>query len=572
MQCFSSIEIDQYLLETASPHKQEMAKHIANCPRCRSLYQEQFEEQALWSTELFVEALPDSFTINVMAALEHEELDSEATRAAMSGTKSSLFQQEIESSSARMTVTENPSTVAAKGLHKRRAAIFWKPMIGAASLLILFSAVILYSVPTLAETLRSLFTHKNVDIGLLRAQELGLVEHPNIKVKDKGYTVIVNEAVADPTRVVMALQLYGPDGKHDRNRLVFGSENSIKIKDDQGKIVGKMYDMGATNDFYYLVAFFPEPLQTDRITIEGRLTQLGNPMANIPLSQGRWNFDFSIDMKEANKKTAITPLKGSYTAPDGMTIRLKRLTRMVQGVRLELDTELSEEALARSPSELWKQQGLRFHLEDMHGEVIQTVNTRNVTKGRGMVMTQSSHSGDRPGLMHLSYTFEYLPMDRPYTFVFDGYFISERDDASVQFEPSKLKAQPVPFHFDGDELLLRDFTVESPPNTNGEEVEGALHLDGKLRNENLQSEWTLKAFNNKEYAITMRGASTTENSSGWKDGYIRLGGPDLGGLFEFRAKGLAQIPDRLQLTRTVVDRLYTNVDWSAQIKEEIKKP
>ncbi|MEK3914215.1 hypothetical protein [Paenibacillus sp. FSL H7-0331] len=128
-----------------------------------------------------------------------------------------------------------------------------------------------------------------------------------------------------------------------------------------------MYDMGATNDFYYLVAFFPEPLQTDRITIEGGLTQLGNKMGNIPIRQGQWNFDFSIDMKKANKKTTITPLKGSYTTPDGMTVRLKRLTRMVQGVRLEHDTELSEEALARSPQELWKQQGLKFHLEDMQG-------------------------------------------------------------------------------------------------------------------------------------------------------------------------------------------------------------
>jgi hypothetical protein len=159
-------------------------------------------------------------------------------------------------------------------------------------------------------------------------------------------------------------------------------ENSIKIKDDKGQIVGNMYDMGMTNDFYYLVANFPEPLQTDRITIEGRLTQLGNKIQNTPYLIGQWNFDFSIDMKEAKKKTTVTPLKGSYTAPDGMTVRLKRLTRMVQGIRLELDTELSEEALVRSPGELWKQQGLKFHFEDMQGDEIHSVNTRKGPIGR----------------------------------------------------------------------------------------------------------------------------------------------------------------------------------------------
>jgi hypothetical protein len=128
---------------------------------------------------------------------------------------------------------------------------------------------------------------------LLRAQEYGLVHRPNIKVKDKGDMVKVDEVVADPTRVVMALQLFGPD------------------------------------DFYYMVAFFPEPLQTDSITLEGQLTQLGNEIRNIPVTRGDWSYRFSIDMKEARKQTKVTSFEGSYTSPDGMTIRLKRLTQMV---------------------------------------------------------------------------------------------------------------------------------------------------------------------------------------------------------------------------------------------------
>jgi len=549
MQCLTNDEMEEYITDNHLSEKQLVASHIATCLRCRTLYQTQLEEQIRWSQELFEEVLPDSFTTNIMDLIEHEEIELAA----------------IENTFVTDTVAHR------KSLFKKRRSGYWKVMIGVATLLIIMGSVLMYTVPTLAEKLRSLFGQDSgVDIGLLRAQEFGLIEHPNIMVKDKGYTIKIDEAVGDPTRVIIALQLFGPDGKHDRKRLKFYPTNKINVKDDKGKIVGELYDMGITNDFYYMVAFFAEPLQTDRITIEGRISQLGSKMKNIQYFQGNWNFDFTIDMKEANKKTTITPLNSSYTTPDGMTVRLKRLTRMVQGIRLELDTELSEEALIRSPGEMWKQQDLKFHFEDMQGNEIHTVNTRKIPN-KDSVMAETHLPDDKPGLMHWSYTFKYLPQDNPYTFVFDGYSVSERDDASIVFEPSKLKKHPVPFYADGDEIMLKDFTIVSPPNANGEEVEGALHLDGRLWNEVAYNydQWTLTIPDGQEYTVSMRGSSTTKGS-GWKDGYIILGGGG-SGLFEFRAPGMTIIPDRLELRRTILNRLYTNVDWSVQMKED-KQP
>ncbi len=584
MQCLTTDEMEEYITDAHMSQKQHVASHIATCFHCLTLYQKQRKEQDRWSQELFEEVLPDSFTTNVMALIEREEIELTTSNDLMKVPikqdtipNASHLEQSDGIRSVPVTVIE-PTSVAEtvsttrKGLFKRRSTGFWKIMIGVAALLIIMSSVLMYSVPTLAEKLRSLFGQDSgVDIGLLRAQEFGLVEHPNINVKDKGYTIKIDEAVADPTRVIIALQLFGPDGKHDRNRLEFYPTNNITIKDDQGEIVGKLYDMGVTKDFYYMVAFFAEPLQTDRITIEGRISQLGNKSRNIQYLQGEWNFDFSIDLKEAKKKTMVKPLNSSYTTPDGMTVRLKRLTRMVQGVRLELDTELSEEALIRSPGELWKQQDLKFHFGDMQGNEIHSVNTRKVPS-KDSVMAGSHLPGDKPGLMHWSYTFKYLPQDNPYTFVFDGYSVSERDDASIQFEPSKLKDHPVPFYADGDEIMLKDFTIESPPNTNGEKVEGVLHLDGRLWNEVAYDydQWTLKIPDGQEYTVSKRGSSTTE-ASGWKDGYIILGG-GRNRLFEFRAPGMTTIPDRLELRRTIVNRLYTNVEWSAPMKEEHKLP
>lgn len=486
MKCLSPFEIEQYILSTPTSRPFEVVDHIAACAHCNLIYHTLLEEQEEWSQALFEEKLPDSFTAQVMASIEYVELE-------------------------KVTVPDrkrkNP-----KILKSLRIAM------GAALLLVVLSAVILYSVPTLAETLRSLFVKDNVDIGLLRAQEFGLVEHPNIKVKDKGYTIKIDEAVADPTRVIVALQLFGPDGKHDRHRLGFGEGNKIEVKDDQGKIVGELYDIGFTNDFYYMIANFSEPLQTDQITVEGHITELGSKDRNIPALQGDWNFSFSMDMTKANEQTTSTPLTGSYTSPDGLTVTLKKLTHMVQGVRFEFDTELSDEALNRSPGELWKQQGVKFHFEDSAGEEIHSVNARKLPS-KDSVMSRSSTPGDKPGLMHWSYTFKYLPQDTPYTFVLDGYFILEKDGSMVQFEPSKLKEHPIPFAFDGDELMLNDFTVESPPDTNGSTKEGSLHFSGRLRNEFMNSEWIFKGLEGKEYPLSGRGAYSTDGS-GWKDGYI----------------------------------------------------
>lgn len=540
MKCLSPFEIEQYILSIPTSRPLEVVDHIADCAHCNLIYYTVLEEQGEWSQALFEEMLPESFTAQVMASIEFVELE-----------KAMVSDKERKN-------LKNPK--------------FLKLAMGAALLLVVLSAVILYSVPTLAETLRSLFVKNNADIGLLRAQEFGLVEHPNIKVKDKGYTIKIDEAVADPTRVIVPLQLFGPSGKHDRERLVLADGNRIEVKDDQGKVVGELYDMGFTSDFYYMIVNFSEPLRTDQITIEGHITELGSKRKNIPILKGDWNFSFSMDMTEANKQTTSTPLTGSYTTPDGLTVTLKRLTHMVQGVRFEMDTELSEEALNRSPGELWKQQGLKFHFEDEQGEEIQSVNARK-SKSTDSVMSSSSIPGDKPGLMHWSYTFRYLPQDTPYTFVLDGYFIPEKDDATVQFEPAKLKEHPVPFTFDGDELMLNDFTVESPPNTNGSMKEGSLHFSGRLRNEFTNSEWIFKDLEGNEYPLSGRGVFSFRGT-GWKDGYIVIvesQSNNKKNFFEFRAEGLTKIPDQLQLIRTIVNRLNTNVDWFVPIMEVSKK-
>ncbi len=539
MKCWKPEDFEQKSLNGTDFSSTEMKHHLAGCEFCRNTYAEWMEEQENLMQLLYPDMLPASFTEGVMQSISSEV---------------EIFKDSI--------VTANETK-----LHQaRRFQKRWKLAAVIAVLIVFISTATFFSVPTLADMVRSFFAGNNADIGLLKAQELGLVQHPNIKVTDKGYILKIDEAVADSTRVVVALQLFGPDGKHDRNNITFDDKNYIFIKDEKGNKVGEMYDYGSTADFYYMIAFFSEPIKTDRLTIEGKIQELGKSGTHIPTVPGNWDFKFDVDLKEANKLTHIIPLQGEYTSPDGLTVHLKRLTRMVQGVRLEFDTQLSEEALKRSPEELWKEQKLAFHFEDLEGNEIHSVNSRKMPR-TDSVMTSSKIAGNIPGLMHWSYTFKYLPTDSPYMFILDGYSIAEIDGTSVEFNPLKLKEKPIKLEWQKDQLELKDFTVENPPDTNGDAPESSLQITGELWNEFGFDKWALRTLDNSEFISQPRGGMSIGGNT-WKDGKMVMEGGVQTKPFEFRFPALNPIPDKLTLVRTVIGKRYTNTDWRLELFEK----
>ncbi|PUA36974.1 hypothetical protein C8Z91_22820 [Paenibacillus elgii] len=115
------------------------------------------------------------------------------------------------------------------------------------------------------------------------------------------------------------------------------------------------------------------------------------------------------------------------------------------------------------------------------------------------------------------------------------------------------------FRMDGDDIRLKGFTIEQPPNTNGEETEGTLHVDGEFWNEFSYDDWAARDSEGKEYRVSMRGASSSKGS-GWKDGTIELGED-----YEFRIPGMLTVPERLTLIRNVVNKRYVNVDWLVEM-------
>lgn len=418
--------------------------------------------------------------------------------------------------------------------------------------------------PALAQKLRSIFVGHTVDNGLLKAEEYGLVYSPNIKVSDKGYTLRIEEAAADPARVVVALQLYDNKGKHDRKILSLLKDNQIVVKNENKEVIGIMRDVGKTDDYYYLEAVFPEPVLSNKLTIEGDITALGAD--NTDKIIGDWSFSFNMDIEQAHRATSTTIINKSYTSPSGMTITVKSLTWMVQGVRLEIDTQLSKEALSRSSDELWKNQRLMYHFEDIDGNEIHSVNTRK-SPSQDSLISQSHVPGNTPGVMHSSFTFIYLPEDKPFQFVLDGVSIQENDGSSIKVDPAQLKDHPIKFPTGNeDNIVLNDFYFkEIIPGEKQSEV-GAIAVSGTIVSDQRFDKWSLMDDSGNKYKIYSHGASS-EYGDGWKNGVIELSGGRPGESHEFHAEGFKSTSRNFTLIREMIGRRYMDVDWRMELKK-----
>ncbi|MGG4128529.1 DUF4179 domain-containing protein [Paenibacillus illinoisensis] len=488
----------------------------------------------------------------------HDPVDHKIKQFLKSKTRDVILPDTVQ-----LAVEDALSSLSEQKSKKKSYFVQWRWAAAVIALFFAIGAITIYTVPTFAEMIRSLFAKDNPDIGLLRAQELGLVHNPHIKVKDKGYTLVIEEAVADPTRVTVALQLFDKKGKHERERLILGEANNITIKDDKGNTVGSMYDMGYTNDFYYMVEFFSEPLQTDKITIEGNINTLGN--RDVPSIEGNWDFSFDLDMKEANSKTRVEELSGTYTTPHGLTVHLKRITRMVQGVRFELETELDDAAMARSPGDLWEKQALSFHFENLDKEEIHSVNPRKL--GYMDSLMTFDYSVIEKGKMRWSYTFKYLPENEPYRFVLDGYSIAEVDGSKFSFRPAEL-SEPKSFKVLKDRIDVIGTSLEK--SQRGDKTdELAVLFYGSMDNEIRHELWTAYDSEGKQYIVSKRGASSLENSlpDQWRKGFISMGDRNMKSPYEFRIEGLDHIPEELTMEREVVDKRYNDPNWFVLLNE-----
>jgi len=516
MKCWTKQEMEVALLDK---DQSLLQSHIAHCQACRSLYAACLAEQEEWNQSLFPDVLPDAWDEKVMSALgnitiEGETVQEDSTRILHSGKRNRVL---------------------------RRTGI-------AAAIFILLCGVLVYAQPTIAELVRSLFNADgSADIGLLEARKLGIVQDPKVKVTDQGYTLEINEVVADGTRIVIAVKLTDREG-----RVVRGLDSGaldwrgLKITDDTGQEIAELKSLGGAKYFDKLTFIITKPMASNTIHVSGDFKEL---MLNLnkPRIQGHWKFDFTVDMTRANELTKVEPLGAQYTTPEGLHIQMNRLVRTPSGVSLEITTSLSKDAIVRSSLDMQQQLLLMYHFEDEQGTTISLVNSQN--GGLDSLIAQYHTLDEQTGETHWVYTFMYLPFDKQQVrFVLDGYSLPLERQASVNFHPTMLGAKPVVFEDAGDTIQLLGMKIDKNPNEQDGELVGLINFAGQARNMFYQEEWVVQDGQGRQYPVQFRG--------GIEGGEMKKIDGD------FIVEGMMELPEQLTLMRKVVNQRFTDVNWS----------
>ncbi|ANY66020.1 hypothetical protein BBD42_05770 [Paenibacillus sp. BIHB 4019] len=487
---------------------------------------------------LFEDRLQDDFTDRVMLELEGIDIE-----AAGNSDPDPLDLEPGVSSIAQQV----------KRQHAARKSLRRKAWGLAAAAVVLAGSTLLYAQPTLADMVRSLFAQNSyVDNGMKQAQEAGLVQHSDASAENQGYTLKVNEVIADSTRLIVGIDIYDAKGNPVAGEIQSTNGNFVLFDVDRGHIgdipYGIMTGGNTTTSRFEFV--FRRPVLKDKLQFDAYINQIalhqGTPGADGFSSKtvkGQWTLRVDVDLSKAKAQTLLTPIGISYETPSGIRIQMQGATRTPSGGSLEFTTSLTPEAASRA---LNGQSGfnlLNYHLEDEQGNVLEK--SPSMTE---MEFSSRRYEFDRwSGLTKWFYQFDDFAYDKQQIrFVLDSYMIREKGEAAVIFDPSQASAEnPVLFEDAGDSLLLKGLTVNS-------DGVGKIQIGGTFSNPNFASDtWIAVDENGKEYRMSVGGGYSEQNPN-------LDDGADLG----FVMFGMNSMPKELTIKRTVINRQYKDADLS----------
>ncbi|MNB97411.1 hypothetical protein D3C75_446380 [compost metagenome] len=518
MKCWSITQMEESLINR---DQSELMKHIETCTSCSAIYEELLQEQIDWSSALFTESLPSSFTNQVMEALHEAHIEVPLDR-----------------------VQENMNSSRKPARRKHKSMQRWTV---AAAVLLLLCGSLIYSIPSIAEIVRSMFVSDAIlDPGLLQSKELGLIQDPDINVSDSGYRIQVNEVSADEARLTIALKVTDRLGNAVLNGF---NPEQILVKDEEGNVIGELKSPLGTNDRVDILTYiYKGELAASTITVESHIDK-------IKQTNGEWKFSFPVDLSKADSLTKKYELNERYVSPDGFIIQIDKLTHTPSGVKLELTTSLSGQIREKVPAELEEKQTLMFHFEDEAGEIVSQVNETNSVS---MLAGETSTRTDKG--IHWVYTFVDLPFDtHQIKLVLDGYSIPEKSNGSIVIYPSSLSKEKTIFRNSGDTIWLKSFTISKEADLNSSKSSGVFEIESKYVNmiNPLIEQWTVVDDKGKKYSLDFRGSIDLDNK-------IQNG--------KFIIKGLSSIPTKLILSRSIIDRYYNNTDWSIDLPKGKRIP
>ncbi|AKG34629.1 hypothetical protein [Paenibacillus durus] len=499
--------------------------------------------------------LPDHFTEQVMDRLYRTEI------LPASGTRVSVLSGMRRARRVRLGLQWGGAAAGAVALVLLITSAVSEPSLTHSPIKKLFVSKLTNELPA--------YTNEWPDVGLQEAQELGVVQQPNIQVSDHGFVFSLQTVVADPTRTVLTIRITDSAGKPAdaaMNRFDF---NQLHIKNEAGADIGELRSTmpidnpavsGKSAQKYVMLTYiFPNEKPGDSIVIQGDVHELENGDGKGKALSGDWSFSYKADMTKARDLSVTSNLNESYTTPEGLNVEMEQLVRTPAGVQLKFSTSLTAEAAARTPENLRNLLGVMFHFEDENKHELSRINSSNDDGGRiDTTISYSMEEDAQDGKQHWTYYFYFLPYDSmKVRFILDGYYIPVESNDSITFRPKEIKRQPAIFNNQGDSLKIHDMEIKEIPDEPG--MSGWMTVSGKFANKFNSDHWVARDGDGKEYNVIFRGALT--------DGVtVTIDGPNGGTSPSYLiAKGMTTFPEKLSLTRTITDKRYTDVDWGFEL-------
>ncbi|MEY8744031.1 hypothetical protein AB9M62_32255 [Bacillales bacterium AN1005] len=326
-----------------------------------------------------------------------------------------------------------------------------------------------------------------------RLQPLGLYVNPQIEIENEGYTLKIHHMLVDRSQIVMTIEQIAPDGTNAY--LVTPYSGNIHITDENGHQVAtivketSLYRAGFQRWIFQLNDDIP-----DQVVVRGELGHLTAEEYTIGVDKPSekktidWSFQFNLDMTKAKALSIQTPLKNTYTTPEGLQIGLTQMIRTPNGIRLDLDVSLSDELQAKVEAGWDEELEILYHLEIPETKEYRIFNgSRSGARQAKFRLKDLSQLSGTEGHIQLSEAWDpaYVTLDAKHIrFVLDGYTLPVKEEKQVEFDLNQLYRKPVKIKQEGAEYTIHGYSFDP--------VQGAYDLE-KDRKDTEENELVLKA-------------------------------------------------------------------------------
>ncbi|MBE9914221.1 DUF4179 domain-containing protein [Paenibacillus donghaensis] len=397
------------------------------------------------------------------------------------------------------------------------------------------------------------------------SKPLGLIDTPGIKVEDKGYTFQIENVLFDRSRIVISTRQTAPDGSRLQSPLREGDD--FHITDFQGNEVARRVNALGNSypgiqEYTYL---FTGPVP-DTIVVRSDIDQIEIFTEKNPTREPmkvNWHFQFDLDMREAKKWSVEKNVNQQYTSPDGLSITAKNVIRTPNGIRLDyaasMDDKLSK--LAADPS--GKQIGIFYHLETMNAQGEKEEFDFGKTGAiEPLIKAAAMNEGTKgKNFTDLIQPLVMSPESKAIRFVLDGYSLPINKKDSVVIKPSQLITEPAVFIGEGDKVIFSGYELKASNFPGTKEL--TLKSDGIYANQVENETWVAVDEKGQEYPVSIQSMSYNPASAG---------NMTIIHDSEFYIRGMDHVPSKLTLTRTVVNKVFKDVDWSFELWGDTKLP